>query len=132
MADLSFEAALNDRVSEMLDACTRCGKCVEACPVDAIRMDTYVHPRIWGFDRKDFIEDKEVLMHRSEVLASKGREGNMEELQEWYRQQDEQVFNPMRPELKTYTERGRAHQPWEESAEPAAIEALPRHTAAGR
>jgi heterodisulfide reductase subunit D len=32
MADLSFEAALNDRVNEMLDACTRCGKCVEVCP----------------------------------------------------------------------------------------------------
>ena len=32
MADLSFEAALNERVSEMLDACTRCGKCVEVCP----------------------------------------------------------------------------------------------------
>jgi Fe-S oxidoreductase len=32
MTDLSFEAALADRVGEMLDACTRCGKCVEACP----------------------------------------------------------------------------------------------------
>jgi heterodisulfide reductase subunit D len=32
MAELSFEAALNDRVSDMLDACTRCGKCVEICP----------------------------------------------------------------------------------------------------
>ena len=30
--DLSFEAALSMRVDEMVDACTRCGKCVEACP----------------------------------------------------------------------------------------------------
>jgi heterodisulfide reductase subunit D len=32
MSDLSFEAALSARVDEMVDACTRCGKCVEACP----------------------------------------------------------------------------------------------------
>ena len=32
MTELSFEAALNDRVGDMLDACTRCGKCVEVCP----------------------------------------------------------------------------------------------------
>src|SRR5580704_8344981 len=30
--DISFEAALGERVDEMLDACTRCGKCVEVCP----------------------------------------------------------------------------------------------------
>ena len=30
--DLSFEAAVESRVDEMVDACTRCGKCVEACP----------------------------------------------------------------------------------------------------
>jgi len=30
--DISFETALGERVEEMLDACTRCGKCVEACP----------------------------------------------------------------------------------------------------
>jgi Fe-S oxidoreductase len=32
MTDLTFEAALNDRVRNMLDACVTCGKCVEACP----------------------------------------------------------------------------------------------------
>src|SRR5580692_4773713 len=32
MSDLSFEAAVEARVDEMVDACTRCGKCVEACP----------------------------------------------------------------------------------------------------
>ena len=30
--DLFFEAAVEARVDEMVDACTRCGKCVEACP----------------------------------------------------------------------------------------------------
>jgi Fe-S oxidoreductase len=32
MSDTSFETALGARVDEMVDACTRCGKCVEACP----------------------------------------------------------------------------------------------------
>ena len=32
MTDLAFEAALNERVGGMLDACVKCGKCVEACP----------------------------------------------------------------------------------------------------
>ncbi|HEY6239700.1 MAG TPA: (Fe-S)-binding protein, partial [Burkholderiales bacterium] len=30
--DISFETALGRRVEDMLDACTRCGKCVEVCP----------------------------------------------------------------------------------------------------
>jgi heterodisulfide reductase subunit D len=29
----TFEAVLQARVDEMVDACTRCGKCVEVCPV---------------------------------------------------------------------------------------------------
>jgi Fe-S oxidoreductase len=32
---MNFESALNARVEAMIDACTRCGKCVEACPVTA-------------------------------------------------------------------------------------------------
>jgi Fe-S oxidoreductase len=32
MNDMSFETALSGRVDSMLDACTRCGKCVEVCP----------------------------------------------------------------------------------------------------
>jgi len=30
---MTFESALASRVDDMVDACTRCGKCVEACPV---------------------------------------------------------------------------------------------------
>jgi heterodisulfide reductase subunit D len=32
MNEVSFETALGECVEEMLDACTRCGKCVEVCP----------------------------------------------------------------------------------------------------
>ncbi len=32
MTDITFETALDARVEKMLDACTRCGKCVEVCP----------------------------------------------------------------------------------------------------
>ena len=32
MTDLSFEDALNDRTGDMLEACVKCGKCVEVCP----------------------------------------------------------------------------------------------------
>ena len=32
MSEISFETALDARVEEMLDACTKCGKCVEVCP----------------------------------------------------------------------------------------------------
>src|ERR1035437_2257385 len=32
MNEISFETALGRRVDHMLDACTKCGKCVEVCP----------------------------------------------------------------------------------------------------
>src|SRR5215831_1909223 len=31
--NMTYEAALNERLDSMVSACTRCGKCVEACPV---------------------------------------------------------------------------------------------------
>jgi heterodisulfide reductase subunit D len=33
MTETAFEAALAARTGEMLDACTKCGKCVEICPM---------------------------------------------------------------------------------------------------
>src|SRR5450759_1809919 len=33
MTETAFEVALTERTSEMLDACTKCGKCVEICPM---------------------------------------------------------------------------------------------------
>ena len=65
--------------------CIYCGMCVEACHCDAIRMDTFVHPRIWGYRREDFIETKQVLMERSRVVQERGRDALMEELLAAYR-----------------------------------------------
>jgi NADH-quinone oxidoreductase subunit I len=52
--------------------CIYCGYCVEACPVDAIRMDTGIHPEIYPSDPRAFIEDKETLMVRSRILEDQG------------------------------------------------------------
>jgi len=52
-----------------------------------------------------FVETKEQLMHRSRVLAEKGRDGNMDEMLAWYKEQDAEVYDPQRPELKTYANR---------------------------
>ncbi len=71
--------------------CIYCGMCVEACPCDAIRMDTSVHPRIWGYDRQDFIESKEVLMHRSRTLAAGGRDSIIAEMLESYQEAEQRV-----------------------------------------
>jgi NADH-quinone oxidoreductase subunit I len=68
--------------------CIYCGMCVEACPCDAIRMDTYVHPRIWGYRREDFVETKQVLMTRSGVLAEHGRDALMGAMLREYREDE--------------------------------------------
>jgi NADH-quinone oxidoreductase subunit I len=65
--------------------CVYCGLCVEACPCDAIRMDTAVHPRIAGFRRGDFIEDKDILMGRSRTMAERGEQSMMDDLLQGYR-----------------------------------------------
>jgi Fe-S oxidoreductase len=33
MSEIAFESALSQRVEEMLDACVKCGRCFEACPI---------------------------------------------------------------------------------------------------
>ena len=68
--------------------CIYCGMCVEACPCDAIRMDTFVHPRVWGYRREDFVESKQVLMERSRVLQTRGRDALMDDLQRVYAEDD--------------------------------------------
>ncbi|MGH7803692.1 MAG: NuoI/complex I 23 kDa subunit family protein, partial [Candidatus Binatia bacterium] len=65
--------------------CIYCGYCVEACPCDAIRMDTYVHPRIWGYSRLDFIETKETFIARSKTIAERGRDALMDDMLKSYR-----------------------------------------------
>jgi NADH-quinone oxidoreductase subunit I len=55
--------------------CIYCGYCVEACPVDAIRMDTGLHPEVYPPDPRQFIEDKETLLERSLLLEKHGPEG---------------------------------------------------------
>ena len=55
--------------------CIYCGYCVEACPVDAIRMDTGLHPEVYPADPRMFIEDKETLMERSRLLEDLGPAG---------------------------------------------------------
>jgi NADH-quinone oxidoreductase subunit I len=52
--------------------CIYCGYCVEACPVDAIRMDTGLHPESYPPDPRLYIEDKEVLMERSRIIDTHG------------------------------------------------------------
>jgi hypothetical protein len=72
-------------------------------------------------------------MHRSRVLAAEGREGNLREMFQWYDEQSRAVYDPMRPELKTYSERG-LPPAWKDDGADIMPElpALDRHRAAGR
>ena len=71
--------------------CVYCGYCVDACPVDAIRMDTGIHPEIYPPDPRLYIEDKETLMNRSRIIEDFGHEA----LLEAHRKRMKEVeFNP--------------------------------------
>jgi hypothetical protein len=50
-------------------------------------MDSGTHPGILGFGRREFVENKEVLMKRSKEMAEKGKEGLYEEYVKPYRQE---------------------------------------------
>jgi NADH-quinone oxidoreductase subunit I len=49
--------------------CIFCGYCVEACPCDAIRMDTGMHPAPYD-SRDQFIYDRDLLLS---LHSSSGR-----------------------------------------------------------
>jgi NADH-quinone oxidoreductase subunit I len=51
--------------------CVECGLCVEACPCDAIRMDTGMIP-MPGHERSGFIYDKERLMSHEPATDPEG------------------------------------------------------------
>ena len=51
--------------------CVECGLCVEACPCDAIRMDTGMMP-MPALRREDFILDKEQLMSYEAMPDAEG------------------------------------------------------------
>ena len=52
-------------------------------------MDTWVHPKVHGYRREDFIEDKGLLMDRSRVMRDEGAERLMEKMHEDYRRAEE-------------------------------------------
>lgn len=55
--------------------CVVCGFCVEACPCDAIRMDSNVHVTAYA-DREDFLFDRNRLMKLGEQsIATQGGHG---------------------------------------------------------
>ena len=45
-----------------------------------------MHPRLWGYHREDFVETKAIFMERSRILAERGRDALMDELQRFYQE----------------------------------------------
>ena len=73
--------------------CVYCGFCVQACPVDAIRMDTGIHPEIYVPDPNAFIETKEILMQRSKDMQVLGVEGIRKQRLEKIKNIEKRPFN---------------------------------------
>ena len=73
--------------------CIYCGYCVEACPVDAIRMDTGIHPEVYPPDPRAVIEDKEVLMQRSQTLDKLGSQALFEQHMQRMQRLEQQPFS---------------------------------------
>src|SRR5215217_3128432 len=95
MSEISFETALGDRVEDMLDACTRCGKCVEVCPsvapagiadaasseiiagiLDIVRSGECINACDYGVNTRFMLAMARVAMAKSQhELAERRRQG---------------------------------------------------------
>jgi NADH-quinone oxidoreductase subunit I len=53
--------------------CIYCGFCVEACPKDAIRMDTGIHPPP-GYTREELYYNRNLLMANEQRMDKAGQE----------------------------------------------------------
>lgn len=57
--------------------CCFCGLCVEACPEDAIRMDSF-DLELAGYSRTDFLLDREFLLRGSGLTSHPQYDGELE------------------------------------------------------
>jgi len=64
-----------------MSKCVYCGFCVEACPEDAIRMDTGEF-HLAFYDRKALVYDKEFLLNEDPYAVPSGAEASARGLHE--------------------------------------------------